>query len=181
MTRKNICVLKNRIAKCAAAAVIAAGIGSVAGVSAYAQNAVTLTNSDSSLTQWAHIVQVAGLTQAGATNTVTVFAITNQGFDSVNKAYSNALTSPGASGSPNFQRMQALVKSQAVFGLHPMSDFTEKMVTLTSAAGTPITVDASNPAHITIKTKYISGTITGQPLVSSQAVIYPVDVDHVNQ
>jgi uncharacterized surface protein with fasciclin (FAS1) repeats len=172
--------VKKNMTKFLAAAVVATGFGAAA-LPAHAQNAVTLTATDSSLSQWAHIVQLAGLTQAGQTNTVTVFAITNKGFETVNQAYSNALKSPGRTGSPNFQRMQALVRTQAVFGLHPMSDFKFKTVTLTSVAGTPIVVDGSNPAKITIKTKYITGTVGDQPLSSSQAVIYPVTVVHVNQ
>lgn len=180
MTPVTVRAVKRNISKFLAAAVIAAGFGAAA-IPAHAQNAVTLTATDSGLSQWAHIVQLAGLVQAAQTNNVTVFAITNKGFDRVNKVYSNALMSPGSMGSPHFMRMQSLVMSQAVLGLHPMSEFDGKKVTLTSVAGTPLEIDGTTQGKLVIKGAYTTTELTGQPLTSSQAVIYPVTVLHVHQ
>jgi uncharacterized surface protein with fasciclin (FAS1) repeats len=180
MAQINFCAIRGHALKFVAAGVIAAGIAS-ASVSAHAQNAVTLTGSDPSLSKWAHIVQLSGLTQAAQTNTVTVFAITNKGFDQVNGVYANALMSPGAMGSPHFMRMQSLVMSQAVLGLHPMSEFEGKVVALTSVGGTPIVIDGSTPGKLTIKMVYTTSELSGAPLTSDQAIIYPVVVSKVNR
>lgn len=145
-----------------------------------AQNAATAMQSDPNLTRWTHIVGVAGLMQGAATNAVTVFAITNEGFEKANAVWRNALRSPGAGGSPKFQKMQNFVRSQAVFGLHPMSEFAGKTVTLTSIAGTPITIDATNPAMITVTMAYVTATMSGRAITTSQAVIYPVIIDKVH-
>lgn len=179
MTRAHFGDFKRTIMQTVAAATIATGVGLSA--PAHAQNAVTLTASDSGLSQWAHLVQIAGLTPAAQTNNVTVFAITNEGFDSVNKVYSNALMSPGAMGSPNFMRIQLVVMSQAVLGLHPMSEFEGKKVTLTSVAGTPLVVDGTTPGKITVEAEFTTLSTTGNPLSSSQALIYPMSVVKVNQ
>lgn len=169
---------KSRLFTALAAIIVCAGFAST--VPAQAQNAARAMASDPNLSKWTQIVGMAGLMQGAATNEVTVFAITNEGFDKINGVWRNALSSPGSSGSPNFQRMQQLVRSQAIFGLYPMSTLTLKKTTLTSVAGTPITIDAMNPAHITVTMAHTTATISGNPIVTSQAVIYPVVVEQVN-
>jgi hypothetical protein len=135
--------------------------------------------SNPDLTEWTYIVQQAGLATAAATNTVTVFALTNKGFDQINAVWHGALKSPGASGSPKFQRMQQLVRSQAVLGLHPPSEFSGKTVTFTSVAGTPITVDGTVSGKLTIKTAHMTGEVNGTPMTSNQSVIYSIMASEV--
>jgi hypothetical protein len=180
MARVKFPILKASISKSLAVAAIAAGLGSMAHVSAYAQNAATVMASNPNLADWTHIVQLAGLNTAAATNTLTIFAVTNKGFENINTMWHGVLKSPGANGSPNFQRMARLVRSQAILGLHPQSDFTGKVVQLTSVAGTPITVDASEPGKVTVTAAYTTGYVTATPQVTTQAIIYPVETTSIH-
>lgn len=168
------------VSKYIAAVILGAGIATAVSFSAHAQNAATAMASDPSLSEWTYIVGQAGLTTAAATNTVTVFAVTNEGFDQINAVWHGALKTPGATGAPNFQRMQELVRSQAVFGLHAPSEFAGKNVTLTSVAGTPITIDGTVAGKLTITMEHAVGSVEGTPITTSQAVIYPIVVSDVH-
>ncbi len=181
MARVKFPVLKANISKSLVIAALAAGLGSVAHAPAFAQNAATAMAMNPDLTEFTHIVQLAGLTQAAATNNVTVFAITNKGFDNINAMWRGVLTTPGANGSPNFQRMQRLARSQAIFGIHPPSEFMGKVTQVTSVAGTPITVDGSVQGKLTVTAAFTTGYLSGTPTTTSQAVIYPIEVTSVNR
>lgn len=172
-------ILKS-VTKLIATTALVGGFGTMATVSARAQSAVTLAGQNSDLSQWGHLVQLAGLVPAAQSNPVTVFAISDKAFHNMNAVWANALKSPGAMGSPHFMRIQALVMSQAVLGIHPMSEFAGKTVTLTSVGGTPIVIDATNPNKVTVKAAYTTSYVSGEALSSSQAVIYPVYVTKVH-
>jgi uncharacterized surface protein with fasciclin (FAS1) repeats len=146
-----------------------------------AQNAVNVMASDPRLSEWMGLVQTAGLGSAAATNQYTVFAITNDGFDKLNAVWRGMLKAQGANSSPNFQRLQALVRSQAVFGLHPASEFAGKVVTLQSVAGTPIVIDGTVPSAMKTTMAYTTGHEDGAPLTASNAVIYPIVVSDVHR
>jgi hypothetical protein len=178
--QQDIRFTRHHVLKAFSAALVAAGIGLALSGPAHAQNAATAMASNPDLTRWTYIVGVSGLKTAAATNAVTVFALTDKGFNDINAVWHGALTTPGASGSPNYQKMQQLVRSQAIMGLHPPSEFAGKKVTLTSVAGTPITVDGTTDGKLMIEMRYAPGEVSGTPMVSDQSVIYPIVASKVH-
>ena len=181
MHLRNLSINKAGVQKAVAALVLATGLGLVASPPVHAQNAVTLLQSNPEMSEWLHIVQLAGLVPAGSTNVVTVFALTNDGFDKLNAMWRGQLRPQGANKSVNYQLLQRIVRTQAVLGIHPPSEFSGKMTHLTSVAGTPITVDGTAANGLTTTMAYATGHVTGAPMTSSEAVIYPIEVSNVHQ
>ncbi|MCB8882768.1 hypothetical protein ACELLULO517_21160 [Acidisoma cellulosilytica] len=180
MVCQDIRFFRRNLSRTFAVAIVTAGLGLAGQGAAQAQNAATAMASNPDLSQWSYIVGQAGLKMAAATNPVTVFALTDKGFNDINAVWHGALKTPGASGSPNYQKMQQLVRSQAILGLHPPSEFDGKKVTLTSVAGTPITVDGTVQGKLTVEMKYATGAVSGMPMVSDQSVIYPIVASDVH-
>ncbi|HTI03335.1 MAG TPA: fasciclin domain-containing protein [Acidisoma sp.] len=177
----NMTAQKHKIMMVAAAAALVFGGGLMAAPPARAQNAVSVMASNPQLSEWMSLVQNAGLGPAAATNQYTVFALTNDGFDKLNAMWRGILKGEGANKSVNRQRLQAIVRSQAVFGLHPASEFAGKVVTLQSVAGTPIVVDGTVEGQMKATMAYATGHQDGAPLTASNAVIYPIVATDVHQ
>jgi hypothetical protein len=91
------------------------------------------------------------------------------------------LKGQGANNSVNRQRLQAIVRSQAIFGLHPAAEFAGKVVTLQSVAGTPIVVDGTVAGQMKATMAYATGHEAGSALTASNAVIYPIVATDVHQ
>ena len=180
--RSKISLLLSKVfIRSAAVAVLFAGVGLASSPRAHAQNANTVMMSNSQLSEWAALVQNAGLGTAAATNQYTVFALTNDGFDKLNAMWRGLLKAQGSKNSIDRQRLQAIVRSQAVYGLHPASEFAGKVVTLQSVNGTPIVVDGTGSGALTTTMAYATGHQVGAPLTASNAIIYPIEVTNVHR
>jgi uncharacterized surface protein with fasciclin (FAS1) repeats len=171
----------SKISKIAAIIVLAAGVGSVVCPPAKAQSATAVLEANPQLGDWQGIVQQAGLASAGSEGTYTVFALTNDGFDKLNAMWRNMLKAQGANRSIDRQRLQRIVRSQVLYGVHPPSDFAGKVTKLISVAGTPIIIDGTSPDSMTATMAYATGHLTGKPTVTDNAVVYPIEVTKVHR
>lgn len=182
--RFNLPLFWSRHSKFLVAAAICVGMSSTLSISARAQesqDAVTAMGSDPQLTDWLYLVQTAGLGGAASTAQYTVFALTNDGFDRLNALWKGMLRPQGTNKPVDPQVLQRVLRSQAVLGLHPPSEFAGKVVTLTSVNGTKITVDGTVPNALKMTMAYATGHQVAQPTVATNAIIYPVIVDNVHR
>src|SRR3954468_6695912 len=81
---------------------------------------------------------------------------------------------------PDTSELITLVRAHVVYGLHSLEEFQGKKVSLQSVSGTPIEIDGTNPQAITVTWQSVQGQrgqgkLQGQPILASNADIYPID------
>ncbi len=140
----------------------------------------TVMASDPRFRTWVSLIQASGLAPSarGATP-YTVFAPTEAAFSHYPTLRQDLLPS-SANSFPDTGNLIRLVRAHVLYGLHPMSEFQGRRVTVRSVAGTPITVDgtASGPVMVSWSTPNrgeATAHLTQAPLQASNAAIYPLD------
>ena len=142
---------------------------------------LTVMASDPRFRTWVSLVEAAGLAPSarGATP-YTVFAPTETAFNRYPTLRQELL--PNASQAfPDTGNLIRLVRAHVMYGLHPTSEFQGHRVTVRSVAGTPITVDGSNPQAALMVSWSTPGRgeatahLTQAPIQASNADIYPLD------
>ena len=145
-----------------------------------APDGFTVMASDPRFRTWVSIVQASGLAPyARGATPYTVFAPTEAAFNRYPTMRQEFLPS-GANSFPDTSNLIRLVRTHVMYGLHPKSELEGHRVTVRSVAGTPITVDGSNPQAIAVTWTSPGrgeGTahLTAAPIQASNAIIYPID------
>jgi uncharacterized surface protein with fasciclin (FAS1) repeats len=136
--------------------------------------------SDPRFSTWVALLQQSGLAPyARGIEPYTVFAPTNRAFDKAPGGRAGLLPT-SSEAFPDTTFLIGFVRAHVVGGLHPLQEFRGKKVTLKSLTGTPIEVDATNPQNIAVTWSSIEGEkahgeIQGDPILASNADIYPID------
>lgn len=152
-------------------------------------DAFSVMSSIPELTTWVQLVSAGGLeAQARAPVPFTIFPVTNHVWDQhpdyVKKLLGYLYTTGGRSGGqdvfPDNSLIVRLVRSHVVRGKHYANEMMGKKVTVTTVAGTPLTVDATvSPVVISWNSAYtgagIQARLTLPPITCYNAVIYPID------
>ena len=136
--------------------------------------------SDPRFRTWVSLVQASGLAPSarGATP-YTVFAPTEAAFGRYPTLRQELLPS-SANSFPDTSNLIRLVRAHVMYGLHPMSEFQGRRVSVRSVAGPSITVDATAPGAAVVSWSTpsrgeASAHLTEAALPASNAVIYPLD------
>ncbi len=141
---------------------------------------LTVMASDPRFRTWVSLIQASGLAPSarGATP-YTVFAPTEAAFSRYPTLRQDLL--PNSNNSfPDTSTLIRLVRAHVMYGLHPMSEFQGRRVTVRSVAGTPITVDGTAAGPVTVSWSTpgrgeATAHLTHAPLQASNAAIYPLD------
>lgn len=125
------------------------------------------------LTRFAALVQQSGLAPQVSNGTLTVFAPTNAALNGI-ASVTQMLASQSNNASPDFPRLQTLVRAHLVSGRHPQSEMMGK-VTLSTLAGTSIAIDGTTTRRIVLSATAAAGiNLSGMQLMSNVFVAGPV-------
>ena len=144
------------------------------------EDGFTVMASNPQLSGWVELVQRSGLAPgARGVSPYTVFAPTNVALNE-RPDIRQMLLPTGVEAFPDTRELITLIRAHVVYGLHPLDEFKCKKVTLQSVSGVPIEVDGTNPQAITVTWQSVEGqkgqgTLQGQPILASNADIYPID------
>jgi uncharacterized surface protein with fasciclin (FAS1) repeats len=144
------------------------------------EDGFTVMASDARFSTWISILQLSGLAPyARGATPYTVFAPTNEAFDQHPQIRAQLLPTAGET-FPDTSVLIPLVRAHVVYGAHPLDEFMGKKITIKSLNGTPIEIDGTNPQAITVTWHSVNGqnaqgVLTGQPILASNADIYPVN------
>jgi uncharacterized surface protein with fasciclin (FAS1) repeats len=153
-------------------------IGLVATVptAAHAADALATMLANPNLTKWASWIQDTGMGPAASKNgPYTTFVPTNEAISILPQKDIKYISPETGGAYPDASRLIFVLRSHVVMGLHPMSELAGKRTTLKSLNGKPIIIDATNPASVTITTAGSMAHLVGEPIMSDNALIYPID------
>lgn len=157
----------------------------LASAAAHAASCFDTIVSTSQLSRFAGIVQQSGLGPQVMNGALTVFAPTNDALNSIS-SITQMLSGQSANASPDFPKLQTLVRAHLVSGLHPENAMRGK-VTLSTLAGTSLAIDGTGARGITLSSSApnavnLSGMrimsdvhVAGPAIACDNGVIYPVD------
>jgi uncharacterized surface protein with fasciclin (FAS1) repeats len=144
------------------------------------EDGFTVMASQSQFSTWVTILQLSGLAAyARGATPYTAFVPTETAFDKHPDIRTQLLPTAGST-FPDVTLLISLVRAHVTYGLHPLDGFVGKTVTLKSVAGSPIEVDGTNPQAMTVTWQSVQGekahgALNGQPILASNADIYPID------
>ena len=144
------------------------------------EDGFTVMASQSQFATWVTILQLSGLAPyARGATPYTAFVPTDAAFDKHPQIRAQLLPTAGST-FPDVTLLISLVRAHVTYGLHPLDGFVGKTVELKSVSGTPIVVDGTNQNAITVTWQSVQGekaqgTLSGQPILASNANIYPID------
>jgi uncharacterized surface protein with fasciclin (FAS1) repeats len=153
----------------------ALSIGAVPAIKAYAADAYTVMVHDKQFRRWTRMVQAADLVgYARGKNPYTIFAPVDASFANLDPDLLRAIGPDASSGrGADFSQMTFVIQSHVTLTKIPLSALAGKVTTLTSVNGKKIVVDGTKtPMEVT--TIGSVGTVTGPPIVTDNAIIYPV-------
>jgi len=160
-------------------AVLGLGMVALVGIvptTARAADALATMLANPNLTKWASWIQDTGMGPAASKNgPYTTFVPTNEAISILPQKDIKYISPETGGAYPDTSRLVFVLRSHVVAGLHPMSELAGKVTRLTSLNGKPITIDATNPASVTITTAGSMAHLVGAPIVSDNALIYPID------
>ena len=142
-------------------------------------NAWDILIADPRFSEAVSLFEYAGLVQYVQTNHFTAFVPTNNAFNK-NPDVLPSLLRQRNRAFPDTTLAVNFVRSHALQDLHPLSEFSGRSQTLTAISGSPLTIDGRSPGVYTVTWTSI-GSKTGtarigdNPIVASNALIYPVD------
>lgn len=152
---------------------------------AHAATCADTLTSNPQLTRFTNLVQLSGLAPQLATNTLTVFAPTNAALNDISSV-TQMLAGQSSNSSPDFPKLQILVRARLVSGPHPENDMHGKIV-LPTLAGISLTVDGTGARAIVLSACALSGVnlsgthvmsdvhVAGPAIACDSGIIYPVD------
>jgi uncharacterized surface protein with fasciclin (FAS1) repeats len=143
------------------------------------QDAWSALESNPNFSDVVALLKYAGLGQYVQTDRFTAFFPTNKAFDS-NPGILESLLKERSRAFPDTTLAVIFMRSHAIYDLHPLSEFSGKTVTLTSISGNPIEIDGTHPNVFTVRwvsvqSQFATAHIVDNPIVTSNAIIYPVD------
>ena len=160
------------------------GVALLAAGPALAASCADVLNSNRDLTMFAALVQQSGLRNQVATAPLSVFAPNNAALGRLSYV-TQMLAGQSANSSPDFPKLQTLVRAHLVEGLHPESDMRGK-VELSTLAGTLVSIDGTTQRGILLtagaRDVNLSGmrvmrdvAVTGPAIQCDNGWIYPID------
>jgi uncharacterized surface protein with fasciclin (FAS1) repeats len=125
------------------------------------------------------LIKYAGLGQYVETDRFTAFFPTNKAFDA-NPGILESLLRERTRAFPDTTLTVIFIRSHAIYDLHPLSEFSGKTATLTSISGNPIEINGTRPdvytvRWVSVQSQFATAHIVDAPIVTSNAIIYPVD------
>ncbi|MBC7799970.1 MAG: fasciclin domain-containing protein [Gemmatimonadaceae bacterium] len=143
-----------------------------------------MLNSTRDLTSFAGLVQQSGLRNQVDTARLTVFAPNNVALSRLSYV-TQMLAGQSANSSPDFPKLQTLVRAHLAPGLHPESEMRGK-VELPTLAGTSIAIDGTTQRGIILTAGARDVNLSGMQLMRDIAVtgpaiqcdngwVYPID------
>ena len=153
--------------------------------SAQAATCAGVLLSDARFSNFASLVQTAGLSPQLTNNAITVFAPTNAALNRI-ATVTQMLSGQSASAQPDFPKLQTLVRAHLVGGAHPEDQMRGK-VSLSTLAGTGLAIDGTGQRGITLSTASansvnLSGMhltanvhVDGPAIACENGVVYPID------
>ncbi len=142
---------------------------------------------DPRLSTWVQLINAGGMENAARTAIYTVFPAADSAFAQFPGMTQDLLGYTSATGTgsrspfPDTSKIVKLVRSHVVAGKHFAAEVMGKQVTLTTVAGTPLMVDATNPQAVKLSWtsaangQALSATLVDQPITTVNAVIYIID------
>jgi uncharacterized surface protein with fasciclin (FAS1) repeats len=143
------------------------------------QDAWTMLENNPNFSDVVALVKRADLGRFMETNRFTAFLPTNAAFDK-NPGVLSVLLQEQTGGLPDTTTAVVFMRSHAIYDIHPLSEFSGRSVTLTSISGSPIEIDGTHPDKYTVRwisvqSKIGTAHVVDSPIVTSNAIIYPVD------
>lgn len=164
------------------------GLARPAAAQSYMADGYSVMAADERFTDWVRLIDAGGLQNyARAPTPYTVFAVTDAGWAKFPNILQDLLGYQNQTGShndanvfPDTSKIVKLLRSHVIAGKHGANEMMGKTTTLTTVAGTPLTVNAtSQPVTISWKSvdtgQNVTATVPDVPLVAINAVIYPID------
>ncbi len=176
--------MQHRLTGILASATLILGLLGTAGTAGAATCAETLISSPK-LSRFSALVQQAGLASQLTSSTLTVFAPTNDALNGIS-SITQMLSGQSSNATPDFPKLQTLVRAHLVQGLHPENDMHGK-VALSTLAGTSLAIDGTGQRAITLSASAASGVnlsgthtmsdvhVAGPTIACDNGIIYPVD------
>jgi len=149
---------------------------------------LTVMESDGRFREWIRLLSASGLARdAESGPPYTMFVPTDGAMEPYALDFSEmlGLVAWNVNATPDVPRIDRVVRSHTVEGMHPLSEFSGKKMTLRSTFNTEVDVDGTTPGVLTVTVHRPTATavqrITTQPLMASNAVIYPVETVSVTR
>jgi uncharacterized surface protein with fasciclin (FAS1) repeats len=144
------------------------------------QDAWSFLKDDPRFSDAVQLIRYAGLVQYVKTDNFTAFLPTNAAFDKYPTVMPTLLQGGHSRAFPDTSRAVEFLRSHALTDLHPLSEFSGRNVTLTAMSGNPIEIDGTQPGIYTVtwtslQSKIATARVVDTPIVTKNAVIYPVD------
>jgi len=143
---------------------------------AAAADAFRTMESDPRFTEWTALIEAGNLEGYARRSgePFTVFAAQNESFANIPIAVMQKVMPHVSLGGIDTTETVATVRSHVLPGLHESSEFTGRKITLKTVNNLPLTIDATNASHILVTFARSTGYISGAPIVTDNAIIYPV-------
>ena len=143
------------------------------------RNAWSVLQADPRFSDAAELFVFAGLVQYVQTDNFTAFVPTNAAFDK-NPSVLPSLLRGRSRAFPDTTRVVEFIRSHALYDKHPLAEFIGQKVTLTAISGSPIEIDGTRSGIYTVRwtsiqSKIATAQIVDTPIVTENALIYPVD------
>jgi uncharacterized surface protein with fasciclin (FAS1) repeats len=147
--------------------------------SAGTQNAWDMISNNPDFSDATRLFTYAGLEQYVQNDRFTAFIPTNAAF-AKNPTVLPGLLKEKSRAFPDTTLAVEFIRSHAIYDLHPLSDFKGKKAVLTAISGAPLTIDGTTPGTyvvtwVSVQSKIATAHITDNPIVTANALIYPVD------
>jgi uncharacterized surface protein with fasciclin (FAS1) repeats len=160
-------------------AAIAALPAFAAAQSTGAPNAWDVISSRPEFSDAVRLFTYAGLTQYVQNDRFTAFIPTNAAF-AKNPDVLPSLLKEKSRAFPDTTLAVEFIRSHAIYDLHPLSDFKGKKSVLTAISGAPLTIDGTTPGTyvvtwVSVQSKTATAHVSDNPIVTANALIYPVD------
>ncbi len=149
---------------------------------------LTVMREDGRFSEWIQLLGVSGLARtAELTHPYTMFVPTDDAMGPFALDYTEMLgvNHVNVNSTPDLPRINRVVRSHTLEGIHPLTEFKGKKVTLQSTFNTQVDVDGTQ-SGVLIVTVHRPGVtavqrISTQPLMANNAIIYPVEAVSVTR
>jgi uncharacterized surface protein with fasciclin (FAS1) repeats len=141
---------------------------------ARAADAYTVMSHDGRFRTWSNMINAANLaSDARVDGHYTIFAPVEESMSNIDPDLMTAIAPKAAERGADHSQIAFVVRSHVVADEVPVTRFTGKVTTLKSVNGKAIVVDATK-SPVEINFAGSNGTLAGDPIITDNAVIYPI-------
>jgi uncharacterized surface protein with fasciclin (FAS1) repeats len=135
--------------------------------------------SDPRFSKFVQLLEFGGLVQYFKTDVFTGFVPTDTAFSKDPSVFASLIPRKGRA-FPDTAPVTNFMRSHALFDIHPLSEFSGKHATVTAISGSKIEITGMQPGvyvvkWLSVKSEYATANVVDKPIVSSNALLYPVD------